>query len=43
MEEGIEMIIDEDGWPVIRKIPDHVGESEEESIGVVSVDDTRAQ
>ena len=43
MEEGVEMAIDNDGWPAIQRIPDHEEEIENESIGVASKDEARAQ
>jgi hypothetical protein len=44
MEEGIEMAIDDNGWPVIRRMTDQEDESLEENRGVVSKDDdTQAQ
>jgi hypothetical protein len=45
MEEGIEMTMDDDGWPVIRKVVDHDDDSVSgSSRGVVSDDDeARAQ
>jgi hypothetical protein len=44
MEEGIEMAIDDNGWPVIRRMTEQDDESLEENRGVVSEDDeARAQ
>jgi hypothetical protein len=37
LEEGLELVINEDGWPIIRRMIEE-GADEENSVGVVSAD-----
>jgi hypothetical protein len=43
LEEGLEMVMDENGWPVIRRMIPVDKEGDETHIGLVSEDEGRAQ